>query len=450
MPKIIIRNTPCPPTEITFTFDNNLIAVVDTSPYNIDCSTYLNMAILSDNVGLNGNWIEDGTNLGKPLFRYETDPNGELFYNGTNWQVQLAPFIDIDATAGNEAYPWLATWSGVTIVEGTIENYCGGGVCADATVNVNGNLFDTVASGSTLNIPILNEDGGGIGTITGTDVIISNSDISINGTLVQSVLAEDSQNINVFNSNNENVGVENTGNWEIGDSTVTVNGNAYDTIKAEGTLDIAVEYENGTPVGTINAGVVEIPDNRFNTASITKTGQTTSYATGDDGDLQRGSGVDFLTLSYNNPHGNTSRFSDSAGGQTYANGEAYDWANADYVNRLVPVWYLTPQTAATWANAMANQPYTINSQSWYIPNYQEACSICNLGAVNSPLNYAPFNLATSVSNQGFWTSTTNINDTSIALRINVFTPYNLSSGLGVGNVIKTNTPNSLLIRYESF
>lgn len=39
--------------------------------------------------------------------------------------------------------------------------------CSDATVNVNGNLFDTVAGGGTLNVPVQYENGTPVGTITG-------------------------------------------------------------------------------------------------------------------------------------------------------------------------------------------------------------------------------------------------------------------------------------------
>jgi hypothetical protein len=46
--------------------------------------------------------------------------------------------------------------------------------CEDATVNVNGNLFNTVASGGTLNVPVEYENGTPIGTIIGGVVEIPN------------------------------------------------------------------------------------------------------------------------------------------------------------------------------------------------------------------------------------------------------------------------------------
>ena len=46
------------------------------------------------------------------------------------------------------------------------------------------------------------------------------------------------------------------------------------------------------------------------TATLMKTGQTTSFRTGDDGDLEAGRNVSFTVLAENNPFGNTNRFTD--------------------------------------------------------------------------------------------------------------------------------------------
>jgi hypothetical protein len=329
------------------------------------------------------------------------------------------------ANTGNEPYPWLATWSTITVEEGTIENYCGGGVCADATYEIKDSANTTLYSGNIISGGNLNQ--------TINDGVATLKD-SANATISTTNLkAQESKNITAP------------------DGAVTVNSSAFGNVKSNGTLDVPVEYGDTTDVGTISGGKVVIPNNRYNTASVIKTGQTTSYGDDDDGALQRGSGTDFLTLSYNNPFGNTNRFTDSLGGQTYANGEAYDWGSADYVNRLVPIWYLTPQTAATWANAMTNQPYTVNTQSWYIPNRTEANSILNFGATTTTLNYAPFSLTSSVSGQGFWTSTTNPYVTTNAFRITVDAPLGAGVlGSGLANISKTSSINFLLIRYASF
>jgi len=413
-----VESEPCEPIRVTF--DNYLIEETSVD-LNIDCSTYLNMAIVSNNVDVNGNWIEGATVNGKPSFSLL---GNNLYYNGSEWEFDYPPPSGIQATAGNESYPWLATWSGVTVVEGTIENYCSE-PCAAATYTIKDSAATTLYSGSI--------GSGGDLQRTITDGVITLKDTANATISTTNVKAQESKNITAP------------------DGAVTVNSAAFGNVKSNGTLDVEVEYSDATNVGTISGGKVLIPNNRYNTASIIKTGQTTSYGDDDDGALERGSGTDFLTLSYNNPFGNTNRFTDSAGGQTYANGEAYDWGNADYVNRLVPIWYLTPQTAATWANAMTNQPYTVNSQSWYIPNVQEAYTLMNMGVGSARLNYAPFNLSSSVSGQGFWTSTTNRDATTTAFRIAVDAALGAAStGLGVTNAAKTATANFLLIRYASY
>lgn len=64
-------------------------------------------------------------------------------------------------------------------------------------------------------------------------------------------------------------------------------------------------------------------------AKVLKTNQTVSYRTGDDGDLQAGRELDFYTLSSNNPFGNTNRFTDELGGQTFTNDIVLDWSTYD-------------------------------------------------------------------------------------------------------------------------
>jgi hypothetical protein len=64
-------------------------------------------------------------------------------------------------------------------------------------------------------------------------------------------------------------------------------------------------------------------------AKLMKTGQTTSYRTGDDGDLEVGRNVDFFTLAENNPFGTTDRFTDELGGSTYTNNIVIDWSTYD-------------------------------------------------------------------------------------------------------------------------
>lgn len=72
------------------------------------------------------------------------------------------------------------------------------------------------------------------------------------------------------------------------DADVEVNGAALTTVAAGGVVDVPVQYNDNTVTGTISSGIVRVPDNRFNASNLLATGQTTSYASNDDGGLQRG------------------------------------------------------------------------------------------------------------------------------------------------------------------
>jgi hypothetical protein len=171
-----VVSEPCPPSEITFTFDNNLIAVVDTSPYNIDCSTEFNGVFIENCYEplVDGFFALVGQQNGKP--RYESD-NYVILYIGIRWIVEAidGSGFGFEALLGNEATPDLANWDGqADVIVQTISDYCGGGVCADATVTVNGNAFDTVVSGGTLDVPVEYVNGTPVGSIVSGVVQVPN------------------------------------------------------------------------------------------------------------------------------------------------------------------------------------------------------------------------------------------------------------------------------------
>jgi hypothetical protein len=138
----------------------------------------------------------------------------------------------------------------------------------------------------------------------------------------------------------------------------------------------------------------------ISTARLMKTGQTTSYRTGDDGDIEAGRSVSFTVLAENNPFNNTNRFTDELGGQTYANNIVIDWStyNGSVVNGYHRVYVI-----GTWNNvidqclALSVGSYT---SGWRQINREELLSLYDheLGA---GLNYAPFN-----NNFTSWCSTT--------------------------------------------
>lgn len=150
------------------------------------------------------------------------------------------------------------------------------------------------------------------------------------------------------------------------------------------------------------------------TAKLMKSGQTTSYRTGDDGDIEPGRAVSFSVLSANNPFGNTNRFTDELGGQTYTNRIRIDWSTYDgstvlgYYQLASPLLYTWNQSI-DWALALSISSFT---SGWALPNINQLMNIMNWG-LSANLNYAPFSLATL----SHWTSTTNNNDTTSALII---------------------------------
>jgi hypothetical protein len=142
---------------------------------------------------------------------------------------------------------------------------------------------------------------------------------------------------------------------------------------------------------------------------LMKTGQTTSYRTGDDGDIEAGRDVDFLVLASANPFGNTNRFTDELGGQTYTNNIVVDWST---YNGSTVLGYDRrvngggANTDKTWNNsidqALAHSIVGFTS-GWRLTNRTEALNICSDAAILTWLNYAPFNISASV---GFWLSNT--------------------------------------------
>lgn len=147
-------------------------------------------------------------------------------------------------------------------------------------------------------------------------------------------------------------------------------------------------------------------------ATLMKTGQTTSYRTGDDGDLEAGRADSFSVLSANNPFGNTNRFTDELGGTTYTNRIRIDWSTYNGTN-VLGYYQLASPLLQTWAQAidwgLALSIGTFTS-GWKLPNINELMNLMNW-SLSANLNYSPFSIATL----SHFTSTTNNNDTLSAL-----------------------------------
>ena len=138
-------------------------------------------------------------------------------------------------------------------------------------------------------------------------------------------------------------------------------------------------------------------------AQLTKTGQTTSYRTGDDGDLEEGRDVDFFTLPSNNPFSNKDRFTDELGDSTYTNNIVIDWST--YNGTDVLGYYRTKQGADVWSDAVANAlvlSVSTFTSGWRLTNMRELTNLYKIG--NRSMNWSPINQGSG--NTRFWTSTT--------------------------------------------
>lgn len=125
---------------------------------------------------------------------------------------------------------------------------------------------------------------------------------------------------------------------------------------------------------------------------LMKTGQTTSYRTGDDGDIEAGRATSFTVLASNNPFGNTNRFTDELGGTTYTNNIAIDWSTFDGSTVLGYKRTATNVTSGGWNNAidtcLAISISTFTT-GWRLANLNECNNIMNREYSN-PLGYLPF------------------------------------------------------------
>lgn len=127
-------------------------------------------------------------------------------------------------------------------------------------------------------------------------------------------------------------------------------------------------------------------------ATLTKTGQTTSYRTGDDGDLESGRATSFSVLASNNPFGNTNRFTDELGTQSYVKNIVIDWSTYNGTDVLGYKRTATNVTTGGWNNAIDTcvaisiSPFT---SGWRLANVNEWNNIMNR-ELSNPLGYAPF------------------------------------------------------------
>lgn len=168
------------------------------------------------------------------------------------------------------------------------------------------------------------------------------------------------------------------------------------------------------------------------TAKLMKTGQTTSYRTGDDGDLEAGRNVSFTVLAENNVFGNTNRFTDELGGQTYTKNIVIDWSTYD---GSTVFGFRRTEVSGTFNSgidaclALSIAPFTTG---WRMANIKEIMNLANY-SLTAVFSYSPFNFPA-----GILTSTTYSSNTPFR--------HNMLSTGDITNTLKTGSGNNIACR----
>jgi hypothetical protein len=300
------------------------------------------------------------------------------------------------------------------------------------------------------------------GLVCPTPTPCADATFEINGIEVATIPAGDTGSIQVLQGGLE-VGELIAGNWVIPECEVCEDGTV--TVNRDGVFfaDVPVA-SGGTATINVMSQANKLP---------TKSGQTVSYATGDDGDDQRAREVSFFILTNNNPFGHNKRFTGTNGGYhdgvdfrdkdgvvttkalAFPNDIMLDWAyvNGDNLSGQVMMWYtldfgnITPVSDREWGNMLNN----INNLSqggfsnWKMPNILEFSTILWKNDPNNLfLNYQPFD-----GNGGrfYWTSETVNLTPANAYRIQTLTANYLAQSLKNG---QTTATRLIAVRYSNY
>jgi len=303
----------------------------------------------------------------------------------------------------------------------------GGGACEDASYTVeyaDGTLIEsgTIPSGGskTVTVPDCPTCDDATWTLKDTDGNVLNTGTIVSGGSAD-ITAPDSTYSNSDASYTGNV--VSGGSLSIPDSDVNVNSVNEGSVVSVKDIDINVVDSSGsvTPDSVTIVGntvTIDVPDTSPAPvgATLMKTGQTTSYRTGDDGDLEEGRDIDFFTLNTNNPFGSNARFTDELGGSTYANDIVIDWSTYDTIAGTVLGYYRLTLSSVNWSDqidvALALSIGTFTT-GWRLWNVNECVNILNFGIGNNSLNYSPFNN----SDTGYFHTSTS-RDANVAMKRN--------------------------------
>jgi hypothetical protein len=250
-------------------------------------------------------------------------------------------------------------------------------IAPDATFDINGVQVATIPSGGSDSIEVRRESGSTqVGSLQGQHWRVANTTVQLRDSAANNIGAANSY------------GAESANNLTAPDGTVTVNRDgvffADVDVRSNGTATIDVPSVATTPKGQMPL----------------KTWQTTPQGSGTDGDLQQGYGVSYAVLPYNNPFGNTERFTAPDGSQTYTDAIACDWLTwNDSTNTVLMIHFGSAPTQVLATNRSLAEGITyINGltvggySGWNMINKNQLENITENETSLNNLNVAPFNI----------------------------------------------------------
>jgi hypothetical protein len=234
--------------------------------------------------------------------------------------------------------------------------------------------------------------------------------------------------------------------YNVDDSVITVDGSAFTSLPATNGLNVQVVDQNNNTVPTLlNTPQIKIV--QASSAPVMKTGQTTSFADFDDGFYEAGRDVGFFTLErvpFNidgTPTINTTtnRFTDTLGGQVYANNIMLDWSTHNVFTGNLLAYSLEAIGSKNFLTHLTDSTaYSLGGlATWRQINRKEIQNLYNDEIVN-PLNWSPFNLNANFSANISTNTTRKIDTTQVW--------YTLSGQGREFGIAKTTAIQSIYVR----
>lgn len=454
---IVIADLPCTPADpvnIRNTADDSTVATVACGGsfvlpqvrvyYEQADGSIIEQVYNVASLGGGGSTQEINLQIGRVAVR-RTDGTSVLYYVNPGDQVDLPALLlaytQADGSAGSASQPITALSSGQLSTGATIPRFrvfLSDGTTLYKTGDITNPdvKLDGVILQNTAALFISHHEDGT--TAVAPDATIQRKDSA--GADIGSPIAAPSADTTNVTCPDGTANAINSASSNVGSAAVKSNGSANISI-----ADSTITRPDGTTVGLPATVALDVRDYRsgiaYNFGFILASGQTTVHRTGDEGTM-RSDGFfsytrpvyplryaelsNFTTLTGNNLHGNTLRFTDRNGNAAATSG------NRVVQDHLTGIeWYIPSSLPAlgTWNTAIdAAAASTVESSTdWYLPTERILDTITD-DSMSSALNYGPFLITTPL-----WTCATRPDDSTVA---RVFRP---DLGSVFANLVKTNS-----------